>query len=201
MPLNKDPIELIRNLEDSASLLDVLIQVENFIDELDCYAFHGWSKGVIVEGPTVKRYWVKIILEYKYKDMPDPIAALRLTKHGAKVYYERAKREVPFKDRVPNLKNNETDDTKKPEQKTKPELEDIWLIHVLIPRRYFNDIANETLPVGDDDLDMEEVSDAVDQGIEDGEDAIDTNGTDQNTEAEGGEMPNDISGGDLDDLF
>lgn len=192
----QDPIDILRSLEESASLLDVLIQVEDFIDSADCYAFHGWAKGFIAAGPQVERYWVKVILEFPYKEMPDPAAGMRLVKYGAKIFYEEAEREVEMKERIPNMANGETDDTKAPmaSSETKP----IWLLHLYIPRRYFNDIASETLPIGDDELDMEDVSDAMDQGIEDGEDAV----VDENGEAAGAgaDMGGDV-GGDLDDLF
>lgn len=94
----KKDIETIKKLVDNESLLDVMIQIENFIDTLDVYVYKNWLKGVLKEGPFVDRHWVSITFQWKYKDMPDPKGGLRLEKHGAKVFYKKSSEKIYVQD-------------------------------------------------------------------------------------------------------
>ena len=67
----------IKEISDSNSLLDMLLEFEKTLDSLDLYAFKNWMKGEILEGPSLKRHYVNVKLIYPYKDMPDPDGAKR----------------------------------------------------------------------------------------------------------------------------
>lgn len=151
--------QLIQRLNDSKSLIDVLIQMESFMDDLDLYTHANWFDGEIVEGPTIKRYWVSMKLKYPYKKMPDPEGGLRLIKHGAKVTFEKAKEMVPRPIENPS---DYQDGTRKP----KMEEETIWIVEIKIPRKFIDELDDSDLELYADEIDVDDVSDARDQGID-----------------------------------
>ena len=157
MPANP---QLFKRLSDSDSLTDVLIQMEDFMDSLDLYVFKNWFEGEIVDGPEIRRYWVSMTLKYAYEDMPDPAGAERLIRHGVKVNYRKAKEETSVDVESPSdlLPNN------KPKMKQDP----IWLITVQIPRRFIEELDDSDLEMYVDDkvVDVEDVSDARDENVD-----------------------------------
>lgn len=158
----------IKRLSDSTNLIDVLIQVENFLDSLDLYVFKNWIEGEIYKGPNVQRYWVDLTLRYKYEEMPDPKGGMRLLKHGAKVTYEKCTEETTV---VPKpLRQGKQFQPQAP----KTEEQKFWLIELRIPRRYIEDLYDDDIELYDDDIEQSEVeaaSDARDENI-DAEDAV-----------------------------
>lgn len=162
MPYDKSN-NIVDNLANSDNLLDILIGMDDFFDDLDLYAFKGWINGEIIEGPIIKRYWVLITLKYGYEDMPDPTGAARLTKYGVKIEYEKAKEKVDVEVETPDDLDPET-------KKPKTTEEDIWLVHVRVPRRYITELEIEDLDLWDEDetdIDKDAVEDASDDGIDD----------------------------------
>ena len=133
-------------LSDSPYLIDLLIQMEDILDSLDVYVFKNWSDGEIVEGPTVRRYWLDMTLKYPIDKTPDPKAAHRLLKFGVRVSYD---------------KTNEGADAENTNE--------VWLVKISIPRRLVVEINAGQLDFYDDDIDAEDVQDARDSGVsEDG---------------------------------
>jgi hypothetical protein len=158
MDLNQE-MNTLKRLFKQKSLLDVAIQVEGFLDDLNIYAYPNWFDGQIVGGPNISRYWVQILLKYPYKSMPDPNAAKVLAKVGVKCKFIKDTQKVPVKveDRMDYRPG-----TKKPKLKE----EKIWIIELKIPRRFLDEAELEDLEVVDDEVDVNTVSDAVDQGID-----------------------------------
>lgn len=158
MPANP---QLFKRLSDSTSLTDVLVQMEDFIDSLDLYVFKNWFQGEIVDGPEIRRYWVSMTLKYAYEEMPDPAGAERLMRHGVKVSYRKAKEEEATEVESPDDLN--------PNRKPKMEKQDIWLIEIQIPRRFIEELDDSDLEMHVDDeiVDVEDVSDARDENIDD----------------------------------
>lgn len=152
------PKNIIKRLTDNTSLLDIMIQAEDYLDSLDLYAFRNWIKGEVVDGPWVKRYWVSFTLKYPYEDMPDPQGGLRLLKYGSKVLFKKTTEEVSVD---PKSKEDIDPETKKP----KTESRKIWYVTIKIPRRFIEDIDAKNLELYNDILDLEDVSDARDEGI------------------------------------
>jgi hypothetical protein len=130
----------IESLEDSPHLLELLIQMEDVLDSLDLYVFKNWSKGEIVEGPVIRRYWLNMTLRYLIDDMPDPRAGFRLLRHGVRLDYAKI----------------EEEDTGK-----------VWHVTVSIPRRLCTDIASAQLDFYDEEIDQDDVLDAQDTGLDD----------------------------------
>ena len=52
----------------SASLLDILIEFDQFLDDLNVYSYQNWFDGEVVDGPHLTRYWCEISLMYPYAD-------------------------------------------------------------------------------------------------------------------------------------
>lgn len=149
--------EVITRLSDNQDLVDVMISIENYLDTNDLYGFKNWINGEIVAGPFVKKYWVKVILKWSYEDMPDPSGALRLLKHGTKVRFMRSSEEVPIEIKDPQ---DYQPGTKKPKMKKVK----IWLVELLIPRRFVESINKEVMDLYDEDVDIDTADEAVSQG-------------------------------------
>lgn len=151
---------LYKKINSSPSLLNILIQMEDFLDSLDLYVYKNWEEGIVVDGPNIERYWVSMVLKYDYHKMPDPNGALRLTKHGAKVYFEKAKEEIPVEVKSPSDFRN---GTKKP----KMQQIDIWLVTIVVPKKYIEELDAGDLEynIDEEEVDIDSVKDARDDNI------------------------------------
>jgi hypothetical protein len=193
------PVDL-EKIQDSPHLLDILLQMEDVLDSLDVYCFKNWFKGEVVEGPSIRRYWLNFTLKYDYKSMPDPRGGLRLLKHGIRVEFEKAKEETPGV--VSKDEKTETvgQDDLEPQaaQKTNPEkTDDIWLVHISMPRRLVSQIATSEMDFYDDEIDVDDVEDAKDSGIDDESEAYENPDAEQAGNGEkGGDETGDMSGGE-----
>ena len=178
--------QILKRLSDSASLMDVLIQMEDFLDGLDLYVFKNWYEGEVVDGPTVERYWVSMTLKYEYEQMPDPAGGMRLLKHGAKVAFRKEKEEEPQEITGPS------DYQEGRPGKPKMQVKDVWLVDIQIPRHFIEELDDQDLELYDDnaDLDLENISDARDEDIDD---------TDAFKDDESGEATDDSADDSSDD--
>jgi hypothetical protein len=150
--LNNSMKELdLEQLEDSDYLLDILIQCENVLDTLDTYVARNWFEGEVVKGPIIRRHWVTFSLRYPHRKMPDPRAALRLLKHGVQVEFNTMKQSVAGKVNTPEHEPEEATD---------------WLVTITIPRRLMDD-TNEADLEYDEEVDIDDVEDAKDTGLDD----------------------------------
>lgn len=153
-------------ISDSPHLLDILLQMEDVLDSLDIYVFKNWYRGEVVEGPKVRRYWLDFTLKYDIDRMPDPKAALRLMKHGARVDFWKAKygKDGEFEDSaVSESEMNEHEANGGGEKGS----EDFWLVRISIPRRLVAQMSAEEMDFYDEDVDTDDVEDAKDTGIDD----------------------------------
>jgi hypothetical protein len=134
-------------INDSPHLLDILIQMEDVLDSLDIYVFANWMKGEVVEGPIVRRYWFDFTLRYPIDKMPDPRGAMRLLKHGVRVDYNKV--------------TVEGDDGSEPTEPTH------WEIMISVPKRLVADMNAAELDFYDEEIEIEDVQDAQDTGMND----------------------------------
>lgn len=81
-----DSSQAIQNLYDQDGLLDILIGVEEYFDNMDLYAYKNWIYGEIVEGPIVSKYWVELTLKFDHDTFPDPVATKIFEKQGTKIF-------------------------------------------------------------------------------------------------------------------
>jgi hypothetical protein len=164
--------DFITRLSDSASLTDILIQLESFLDDLDIYVFKNWFEGEVVDGPTVERHWVSLTLKYEYSDMPDPEGGIRLMKYGALVKYRKAWQEdtdtkaqdIAALNARPsgNTQNYGMDSVL---AQAKPKRKEIWLITIKVPR-HFIDQLQQIDDLLDDNIDAEHVQGAKDSDLQ-----------------------------------
>lgn len=156
----------LEKITESPHLLDILLQMEEVLDSLDIYVFENWYLGEVVEGPKIRRYWLDFTLKYDIDKMPDPKAALRLMKHGARVDFWKAKygKDGEFEDEAEVA---ETSQKRQEDESDKEKLDLFWLVRISIPRRLVSQMSAEELDFYDDEVDVEDVEDAKDTGIDD----------------------------------
>lgn len=145
----------IEKLEDSPHLLDLLIQMEDILDTFDIYVFKNWFEGELIEGPKVRRYWLDMTLRYPHSKMPDPRGGLRLLKHGVRVDYTKIGDDEESED--------QTTEAEGAEEKGEPE----WHVRISIPRRLVVEANAGQLDFYDEEVDVEDVQDANDKGMND----------------------------------
>lgn len=151
--------EVVRRITDSEDLVDILIDIEDYLDGNNLYVYKNWKLGEVVAGPYTKQYWVKITLKYPYEKMPDPEGGLRLLMHGTKISYRIALEKYPV-----DVKS-EADyqpGTKKPKMKKRK----IWLIDMLIPRKFVQNIDNKIMDQYEEEVDVETLDDAAAAGVD-----------------------------------
>jgi hypothetical protein len=157
--------QTLDNLIDSSSDLSVLLEFEEVLDNLNIYSYKNWEYGEVIAGPDVSRYWITITLMYPYKMMPDPDAALRLTKHGAKVYFKKDEFIEPVKITKPEDLGEPDPDTGK--RKPKRKKTKVWLVTIEMPRDFVNEFESSKVTINGVDIDMSEVDSAYDSDYDD----------------------------------
>lgn len=151
-------LNTVKRLDDTPDLVDIMIGIEDYLDRNDLYAYKNWILGELVDGPYVKPYWIKVTFKWSYKHMPDPSGGLRLIPHGTKIWFRKSKQNVPQPIKKPS---DYEPGTHKPKIKAEP----VWLVDMLIPRRFIEDIKDEIMDLYDDRVeDMETVEDAEAEG-------------------------------------
>jgi hypothetical protein len=151
--------QTLDNLVDSSSDLNVLIEFEEVLDNLNIYSYKNWEYGEVIAGPEVTKYWITVTLMYPYKMMPDPDAALRLVKHGARVFMGKETFMEPVKVVTPDdLQPTDEQGKRKPKRVKRP----IWLVTIEMPREFVNDFESNKITINGMDIDMSEVEGAYD---------------------------------------
>lgn len=131
MATNLDAIKgTLVGITKGENVLDMLIEFERTLDNLEIFAYKNWLMGELVSGPDIERYWFVTTWMFLYKMMPDPDAGLRLTKIGAKVFFEKSTFSHPAKVRGP-------EDWADPiSKKAKTVTSDVWLVTIKLPMKY-----------------------------------------------------------------
>ena len=148
------------NLVDSSSDLSVLLDFEEVLDNLHIYSYKNWEYGEVLAGPDVSRYWITITLMYPYKMMPDPDGALRLTKHGARVFFGKDTFIEPVKIKSPEDLGPE--DPKTGKRKPKMKKTKVWTVTIEMPRDFVDEFESSKVTINGIDIDMSEVDSAYD---------------------------------------
>lgn len=156
---NDDILENLRSIDANGTLLDMLLEFEHVLDEQGLYGYKNWKLGEVSQGPSLSRYWLYVQLMYPYKKMPEPIGAKRLTAIGCEVEFNKGILNVP----VDVKSRDDLDEDGKPKIKKHK----VWLIDVWMPRKFVDEFSDEKIKVGDDEIEVEEVNDAYDQGLDD----------------------------------
>lgn len=154
-----DVLDNLRSIDKNGTLLDMLLEFEHVFDQQGMYAYKNWKLGEVAEGPHLSRYWLHVKLLYPYKKMPDPRAALRLTDIGCEIKFNKGVLKTPV-----DVKSREDLDE---EGKPKLKSNDVWLIDVWMPRKFVDEFSDEKIKIGDDEVDMSELNQAYDDGLDD----------------------------------
>lgn len=196
---------VIQNLSDSDTLLDFMIQAEDFLDNMDLYAFENWIDGTVVDGPTVSKYWIELTLMYDYDKMPDPSGAIRLINVGAKASMrtiEVQDNNLPTdpKDRINLDTLSSLSDGQAAQGTTLNQVIDAdpikrynknWLVDISIPRQFIDDLNDMNM----DSFDST-VQDAISQEFKLDKSAPSSSTPDSDTESDSSEEE-----GGIDDVF
>jgi len=140
------------------NMLDTLCDIDEFFDSFDIYVYKNWLGGEILEGPNIEKYWIEIILKFNYNEMPDPVAAKILSKHGCKVSFMKTTERVVVDINSPDdLESN---------GKAKESIEDVWLVKIRIPRKFIIPDDLFQLQDFDDEIERDVISSAKDDNID-----------------------------------
>ena len=109
--------------------------------------------------------------------MPDPEGALRLTDHGCKVIYSQDI--LKYVGKVNDELGTETNE----QNKVQPKLlkSKVWLVEITMPRHFVDEDKTSKEQAGNSDVDMDAVSDAYDENLNDDE-AAKGNAADETTQ-------------------
>lgn len=155
----KDIVDNTKEIYGTSSSLSTLMDIERVLDELDIYAFKNWQDGEIVAGPAYEKYFVTITLMWPYSKMPDPSGAERLLSYDCYIQYKRSTLEAPVE--IKSQADFEPG-TKYPQTKSFP----IWLVELTIPKHLMADITRGAVELENDALDVEDIEQAYEQGID-----------------------------------
>lgn len=86
----------IQNLYDQDGLLDILLGIEKYFDDMDLFAYKNWIYGELVEGPFVSKYWVEVTFKYDHDTFPDPMGTKILEQQGTKISIKRDFEKTPI---------------------------------------------------------------------------------------------------------
>ena len=156
----KTAIENTKSIYLSDSSLNILLDFERVLDELDLYGFKHWLRGELVVGPKIERYWVSCKFMWPLRMMPDPRGAERLLPYGCKVSYEKTQIEIPAK--IENPDDFRDDGTRKGKLVKVP----VWLVEIKMPQELIADIEQGSIEIAGEDVDMADLNDAYQQGID-----------------------------------
>jgi|TARA_B110000858_G_scaffold135983_1_gene154596 hypothetical protein len=156
--------QTLDRLVDSGSDLNILLEFEEVLDNLNIYAYKNWEYGEILAGPEVTKYWINVTLMWPRQLMPDPDGALRLTKHGARVFFKKDDLIEPVKIVTQDDLEGETgpDGKRRPKKKKTP----VWTVTIEMPRSFVDDFESSKITINGTDIDLSEVDGAynTDQG-------------------------------------
>lgn len=130
----------LANLTTDKSMLDVLMEIERTIDELGLYSYDNWDLGELVSGPHIQDYWVETQWLYPYEKMPNPKGLLRLQKIGCKVDMFEDEFKKPH--RIYKASDWENPMSKRASLEDVP----VWIVKILMPRRYINMYIQADVP-------------------------------------------------------
>lgn len=133
----------IKKVSDTNTLLDMLLEFEKTLDDLDLYAYKNWSKGEVLEGPTLDRHYVNVKLMYKESDMPDPEGAKRLFARDCLVKYTKDDLISPVKVKTFDDVTTDMRSDGSMRHKAKTITEPVWIVDIKMPRRYVDEFSTE----------------------------------------------------------
>lgn len=154
----------ISGVKKNNNTLDLLLEFEGILDDLHVYAYENWIKGEVIKGPVVSKYWVEVYLMYPEKFMPNPEGATRLIKHGCYVFFQKdtLTSNVKIKAKDDLVPDVDRDGRLVPKEETMV----VYVVKIVIPRHLLNDYNVKKINALSGDIDLDDVVDAYDQGLD-----------------------------------
>lgn len=157
-----DTIATLKRVDENITVLDMLLEFEKTLDNASLYAYLNWMDGELVEGPDINRYWFTTTWMYPKSKMPDPRGGMRLIKYGCKVTYA----ESTYKEVQRVLGPEDVAPGKEQRKQAKVKEIPVWLITIKMPRKFVDESQEGILRVGEEDLDVEDVTAAWDEELD-----------------------------------
>jgi len=155
----KDTIQSIKNIYMSDNALKMLLDFERVLDNVDIYAFPNWSRGELVEGPAITKYFVRCKFMWPAKLMPDPSGAKRLLPYGVRINYEKAHVDMP-------VQIKKQDDYRPGSKKGKLVKTPVWLVEILMPKHLMKEIRQGSKEIAGEEIDLSELEQAYEKSYE-----------------------------------
>ena len=159
-------VATISSAKKNNTILDLLIEFEGVLDDLHIYAYENWIKGEIIKGPVISKYWVEVYLMYPEKHMPNPEAATRLIKHGCSVFFQKDALTSNVKIRTPDDLETDTNPRHAGKRVPKTETMDVYVVKIVMPRHLLSDYNVKKISAMTGEIDLDDVVDAYDQGLD-----------------------------------
>lgn len=156
----KELLTNVKEITESPTVQQNLMNFERVLDHLNLYVFANWIDGELVEGPNIEKYWMSCKFMWPYSKMPDPRGGEKLMAYGCKVSYEKDAIKVPVKIETPNDYQAGTAYPKMVRKK-------IWIVEIMMPQKLIKDIARGSLDLENELIDMENLDSAVDKDVDD----------------------------------
>lgn len=136
---------ILNRLKSDRSMMSVLLQFEQFLDDMDVYVYANWIDGELADGPNISRYYATATFRFPYDRMPDPRGGDRLLVHDVRVEYR--KHTETYTEAEPGMT---------PVKKTRP----VWLVTIALPKKFIDELDNSDLAWYSDEIDKNSVQDA-----------------------------------------
>ena len=156
----RDVINNVKDISMSDSALATLLDFERVLDNLDLYAYQNWQLGELIQGPIIEKYFVSCKFMWPAAKMPDPRGGLRLTQYDCEVNFQKTSLKYPKQIKDQSDYEDGTKVAKMEEVK-------IWIVEIIMPKSLMNDIHQGAVEKESDEVDLEDLEDAYEQGLDD----------------------------------
>jgi hypothetical protein len=163
----QDIIDNVKQITMSPSSLEILMDFERVLDENNLYAFAHWKYAELVQGPEISKYRVKCVFMLPLSKMPDPSGAERLLPYGAIVKFMKSWLTYP-------IKIESQSDYRDGVKKAKLSRTRVWLIEIDLPKHLMKDIKKGSDEIMASEIDMSDVEEAYEQGVDSAQDISNT---------------------------
>jgi hypothetical protein len=149
----------IREISESNTLLDMLMEFEKTLDNLNLYAYQNWIDGEVLQGPVLGRHFMTVKLLYPHKKMPDPEGAKRLLSRGCLVKYGKDTLLKPRKVRNFDDLQVQIKPDGSTRYKTKTDSSPVWVVEIQMPRHYVDKFDDSFISELNADQEPEQATD------------------------------------------
>jgi hypothetical protein len=155
----KSSIENLKSIYMSDNALNMLLDFERVLDNVDLYTFPNWSKGELIEGPDITKYFVRCKFMWPNKLMPDPRGGKRLLPYGCRVRYQKTTIEMPVAIKT-------SDDYRPGSKKGRLVETPVWFVEILMPKHLMKDIKQGSKEIAGEEIDLNDLDQAYEKSLD-----------------------------------